>query len=57
VDYNVVYLILHYFQGDNVDDSSERQKGLQDMMKNGSGSNGLGPFTIGSNSENGRCSC
>ncbi|XP_055621876.1 ras-related protein Rab-8A [Toxorhynchites rutilus septentrionalis] len=43
-------------RGENFDDG-ERQKGLQDMIKNGPGSNGLGPFTLGSGGEGGRCSC
>uniref|UniRef100_A0A182V5X4 Ras-related protein Rab-8A n=1 Tax=Anopheles merus TaxID=30066 RepID=A0A182V5X4_ANOME len=43
-------------RGENFDDG-DRQKGLQDMIKNGPGSNGLGPFTLGSGGDGGRCSC
>ena len=43
--------------GLRVHDDGDRQKGLQDMIKNGPGSNGLGPFTLGSGGDGGRCSC
>lgn len=57
-DYVSIILIskIALFQGENFDDG-DRQKGLQDMIKNGPGSNGLGPFTLGSGGDGGRCSC